>query len=463
MQKLTSVLLCLSVVACGGGSGGGSSNSSSPLTLNLNEAYASMLKNGNSVLYTLAGDCTGTSSQTSLPGYDGKNWANPPIEAAVVEKLQFDSLSTESKASVACSRVFNSNNGDINTTFYSKNYQTVVNSGGSNYWEVYSEQSPLPTTVTAGSSGTLYKWKNYQGASSTSGAPVTRGDVTYAVAADSDSSLLVTITETGYDEATGKLGWTWTTTYRLNSNNTLTNLSFAINATENSPLGAPLKVSGNSTSSVTLNAQAAQIATLSAARNYSYTVFDSDGNQCTPSANLSVAQISSVSGTTSKGVQYAKSNTTTFSPQAFTGNGRCSSFSLPLSENSYYDANYALVQQTTNNNASSSSTSVATSTSQAPASVSINSTGKLYAFDRFSSSNPTTPFASGNVIYYVGALSPTKLAFFEVQTKNYTNNGYTARQIFVSEMTQDSVLTPMYGYIRDSGTYRLIPTSLSSN
>lgn len=445
------------LVACGGGSGG-SSSSSSPTSLNLNAAYSSMLKNGRSALYTLAGDCTGYSSQTYLPAYAKKNYATPAVDVWAVEKVQFDTLSTASQSSKLCTEIFNSNNGNIEDDFFDPTNQTIVNPGGSGrYWKVYSNQAPLPTSVSAGSSGTLYTWKNYEGASSTDGDPVLTGSVTYSVAADSATSLLVTITETGYEFSSNKLSYTVSDTYRLNADNTLTALSFSIRATENSPIGLAGSVSGTATPAVTLNPQAARVASLTSGTTYRYNVFDGNGNQCSPVETITVTPLSSTAGTTSRGIAYAKSNLSTFNPSTLSGGGRCSSFNFPLTENAYYDVNYALVQQTTNNSGGSTSTSVATSSLPLPNSATIGANGLMYNFSRYGSSSD--PSSTGNMIYYVGAITPTKLAYFEVQTKNYIYESRVARQIFVSSAENDSSLTPIYGYVNEGSEMYLKPTN----
>lgn len=454
----TTVALSIATLlaACGGGSGG-SSSPAAPAALNLNAAYKSLIQGGDSVLYTLAGDCTGYSSQTALPAYDFKNWATPAVDVWAVDNVQFDTLSTASQASAGCTKLFNSNSNEVNREFYSPTNQTVVNSGGSgSYWTIYAEQNPMPTSVSAGSTGTLYTWKNYMGASSTAGNPVYTGTVNYSVKADTATTLLVDIIETSTEVATGKPAWTATKTYRLNANNSLTNLSFSIVASANSPINANIAVTGSATSAITLNAQAAKVASLNSGASYQFKVFDGSGNQCSPNLTQVFSALSSTGGTTSKGVVYAKSNTTTFNPQTFTGQGNCSSFNMPVSENTYYDVNYALVQQTSNNNGSSS-TNIAASSVPLPSAVTIGNTGQQYTFNRYGSS--TTPFASGNVIYYVGALTPNKLAFFDVQTKNYTDGSRAGRQIFVHSAESNNGTTPFYGYVNDGGTLYLIPTN----
>lgn len=446
------------VVACGGGSGG-SSSSSAPTSLNLNAAYASLINGGNSVLYTLSGDCTGYSSQTSLPAYSFKNFATPAVEVSAVDSIQFDTLSTASQTSEICKQIFNSNNNEVDRVFYSPTNQTIVNSGGtSSYWKIYSGQTPLPTSVSAGSAGTLYTWKDYQGASSMAGNPAYTGTVSYSVTADTATTLLVTITDSAIETASGKPAWTVATTYRLNANNTLTSTSISLKATENSPLKAAGSVVGTATSAVTLNAQAIQAATLTAGSTSRYTVFDGNMNQCAPNLTISTSALSSTAGTTSQGVAYAKSNQTTFSPSSLSGPGNCAGFNFPLSENAYFNENYLPVQETSVNS-DQTSTNINASLSPLPTTVTIGSNGQQYTFKRYSNTSPSTPFASGTATYFVGAITPDKLAFFDVQTKNYTNStDLPGRQIFVNTAEPNSSsMQPLYGYVNDGGRLYLIP------
>lgn len=458
IKSTVALSIAAMVVACGGG--GGSSSSSSPTSLNLNAAYASLINGGNSVLYTLSGDCTGYSSQTYLPAYNFKNFATPAVEVLAVDKVQFDTLSSASQTSEICKQIFNSNNNEVDRVFYSPTNQTIVNSGGSGrYWKIYFDQAPLPTAVSAGSSGTLYTWKDYQGASSTDGNPVYSGSVTYSVAPDTATSLLVTITETGYEVSSNKLAYTVSDTYRLNQNNTLTSVSFSAKATENSPIKAAGSVVGTATPAITLDAQAIKVASLNAGSTSRYTVFDGSMNQCTPNMTVSTSALSSIAGTTAQGVAYAKSNQTTFNPSSLSGPGACSGFNFPLSEYAYFNESYSSVQETSNNS-DQSSTNINASSVPLPTSATIGSNGQQYTFKRYSSSSPSTPFATGTSTYFVGAITPNKLAFFDVQTKNYTDaNDYPGRQIFVNTAETNSSMTPLYGYINDGGRMYLIPTN----
>ena len=78
----------------------------------------------------------------------------------------------------------------------------------------------MPTSVTAGSAGTIYTYQDFNGTSS----PVSSAIVTYAVSADSASTLLFTTTETS-TLVSGAPYFTVATTYRLNANNTLSEIS----------------------------------------------------------------------------------------------------------------------------------------------------------------------------------------------------------------------------------------------
>lgn len=129
-NKKNTLALAMVGILAGCGGGGGSSSSTAPTSLNLNAAYASLINGGNSVLYTLSGDCTGYSSQTSLPSYNYKNYATPAVEVLAVDNVQFDTLSTASQASAGCTQLFNSNNNEVDRVFYSPTNQTIVNNGG---------------------------------------------------------------------------------------------------------------------------------------------------------------------------------------------------------------------------------------------------------------------------------------------------------------------------------------------
>lgn len=459
MKKVLSSLVALSVVACGGG--GGSSGSAAPVSLNLNAAYSTMITGGNSVLYTLAGDCAGYSSQTSFPAYDTTNWATPAVPVLAVENLQLNTLDPASLEKTACTQVFNGDNGKVRRDFYNPATKTIVNSGGTgSYWQVYADQTPLPTSVTVGSSGTLYTWKDYNGAASTSGAPKETGAVTYSVIADTDSTLKVVMVETATNVATGKQAWRVATTYRLNSNNTLTPLSVEMRATPESNLKQALSVDGTATPSVTLNAQSINAASLNAGSNDSFNVYDDDENVCTPVANIVTTALTSSAGTTSRGVAYQKSNSSTFAPSTgYSGSNACLAFNLPQAESSYYDTNYALLQQTTNNR-DSVNTSVMQSSVALPTEVTINSNGTLYSFNRYSNSE-TTSYATGVGSYYVGALNPTTLVYFDIETKNYKNSSdKTARTIFAKSASQNNqVAKNVAGYVKDGYTYYFKPAA----
>ena len=89
---------------------------------------------------------------------------------------------------------------------------------------VYENQVALPTSVTAGSKGTYYTSKKYN-----SGNLVFNTVNTWEVKADTSTTLLYITTNTATTPG-GQLLYNSITTYRLNANNTLTDLRKNIQA-----------------------------------------------------------------------------------------------------------------------------------------------------------------------------------------------------------------------------------------
>lgn len=459
-KKHTLALAMVGVLAGCGGGGGSSSGGAAPTALNLNAAYSAMITGGNSVLYTLTGDCSGFLSQTFFPAYDTTNWASPAVAVLAVENMDLNTLDSASQAKSVCTQVLTGDNGKVRRNFYDPTTKLIVNEGHTTgtFWNVYADQTPLPTSVTVGSSGTLYTWKDYGGAASTSVTPKETGAVTYSVIADTGSTLKVIIAETATNVATGRQAWRVATTYRLNADNTLTALSVEMRATADSNLKQALSIDGIATPSITLNAQSIIAASLNAGSNEHFNVYDDDENVCTPVANIATSALVSSAGTTSRGVAYQKSNSSTFAPSSgYSGSNACLAFSLPQAENSYFDANYSLLQKTTTN-PNDISTSVMNSNVALPTNVTINSSGTLYSFNRYMNSE-TTAFATGTATYYVGALTPTTLVYFDIETKNDKDiSRRTARQIFARSASQNNQVAPLvWGYVRDGYTYYFQP------
>ncbi|MEI6147107.1 MAG: hypothetical protein WCP66_11855 [Methylococcales bacterium] len=213
---LITLFFALALVACGGG--GGDSSSTTAPTLNANAAFSTLLTSGSTATGTLTGSCSGSSIVTNSPSYLSKNYDG--ISALIVEYKRVDSLSAASLTQAACAAIFSSN-GQIQKAFYSPTTYLIMNEGGSTKGKVISGQQALPTSATAGTNGTLLSYLDYQGGATA----VTSGTLTYAVAADSASTLLVTAIEDVTVASSGAPYYRVTTTYRLNANNTLTELS----------------------------------------------------------------------------------------------------------------------------------------------------------------------------------------------------------------------------------------------
>ena len=223
MKKLIYLALPLLIAACGGG--GDSSSSSTPApTLNLNAAYVDYIKTGNTTTSTISGYCSGTSVVTNTAATLGKNGAG--VAAYIVNNTEKDTISASSPT-VCSTGIYDSNGGgQVYQLYYDPTTLLPISSAFTPKYYVYSSQQAAPTSVTAGSAGTLYTFQDYKGGAS----PVNSAIVTYAVSADSASTLLVTTTETSTVVSTGAPYYTLTTTYRLNANNTLSQISRKVQA-----------------------------------------------------------------------------------------------------------------------------------------------------------------------------------------------------------------------------------------
>jgi hypothetical protein len=199
----------ITLFACGGGS------SSSP-TLNLFAAYKTFAEEGYFLPGVISGYCQGTRAQTFQPGVpDGVN-PNSNEPAFIQNVSETDVLAP--------------NQSQLCRTFYSNPAFTVYFDPdaftpqsdliGSGY--VYANQVALPTSVTAGSKGTYYTSEKFD---TTGPNPVlvTKTVNTWEVKADTATTLLYITTNTATTPS-DQLLYKSITTYRLNANNTLTDL-----------------------------------------------------------------------------------------------------------------------------------------------------------------------------------------------------------------------------------------------
>jgi hypothetical protein len=430
------------LAACGGGSSGGGGAATTGPTLNLNAAYASLLTNGSSIAWTLSGDCTGTSVETFLPAYNSFNYATTPVAVLAVNKVQVDSISSTSKALAACNQIYNSNDGNqVFTDFYNPTTKIIVNEGGDKFFNVYSDQAALPTSVTVGSSGTLYTSKDFKGASSTTGTPSQTTTVTYAVTADTATTLLVTLTNTGKDGATGKTLFTFNNTYRLNANNTLTPLSYSGTTTADLTGIGALSVSATAAAApAPRNLGAAQIDFLSGASSAAYSYLN-DGEQC-GDAGIANTAISN------------SSSTRTFTTSNITDAAACKP--LPNTVTTTYGSAFQVVSSviagTNSNNQAYTVTNTAKSTpvsTALPNNATVGALGTLYEYTSTNTQSPT-----GKVTYFVGAGFGTSLTVYEITTP--TDGQFFRRQAIVSYIfNSDNTVAPGNVYLEDGST--LVP------
>jgi len=217
MKKLIFLAFPLFIAACGGG--GDSSSSSTPApTLNLNAAYVDYIKTGNTTTSTISGYCSGTTVVTNSAAYSGKNGAG--VNALKVNNNQVDTIPATNTA--LCKQIYDSNDGgQTYFNFYDATTSLPISDGYTPKYVVITGSQSFPTSVTAGSAGSFYTYQDFKGGTSA----VTSGVVTYAVSADSASTLLITITDTQTVISSGAPYATTATVYRLNANNTISQVS----------------------------------------------------------------------------------------------------------------------------------------------------------------------------------------------------------------------------------------------
>lgn len=217
MKKLIFLALPLIVIACGGGS------SSSP-TLNLFAAYKTFAEEGYFLTGVISGYCQGTRAQTFKPGIkDGDYPYDTNKKALIQEVSEIDALGPSQP--ILCNSFYSNPSF---TVYYDPATITPMSDLSGTGYE-YTNQVALPTSVTAGSKGTYYTSEKF----TTGDNPVLVFNTvnTWEVKADTPTTLLYITTNTATTPAPGgQLLYKSITTYRLNANNTLTDLKKNIQA-----------------------------------------------------------------------------------------------------------------------------------------------------------------------------------------------------------------------------------------
>jgi len=192
---------------CGGGS------SSAP-TLNLFAAWKTYTTEGYFLTGVISGYCQGTRAQTLKPVGLGQNVTTPPVSAFIQDVSEIDVLGPNQ--STLCTSLYGN---PAFRVYYDPVAFTPMTDGLEPKHYVYSNQVAHPTSVTAGSKGTFLTSLNYAGTAN----PVSKGVVSWEVKADTATTLLwiTTNTATTLDD---RLLFKSITTYRLNANNTITDL-----------------------------------------------------------------------------------------------------------------------------------------------------------------------------------------------------------------------------------------------
>ena len=223
--KLLGLLVVVVVGAFGVvGCGSSDSSSSTPPTVDLNAAQKAYVTSGFSQSGVISGYCKGTKTQDFTATVSGVNLAGLP--ALISDETEKDVLVNPTKF---CSEFYNSNVGQpdgIEKIYWDPSTIGLMTDGSNPRNYVYSNLTSFPSSVTVGSKGTASTYLNYFGQDEA----VTKGALTWSIAADTPTTLLWITVDTATLISSGELAYTSTTNYRLNADNTVTALDKTIKA-----------------------------------------------------------------------------------------------------------------------------------------------------------------------------------------------------------------------------------------
>jgi len=212
--KLGLALLSIAMLAaCGGGD---SSSSTSP-TLNLNSAWEKRVVGGSSVTGTISGYCQGTRVWTLTSSYSGTTLDGK--QALIENEYETDFMAANSNKFCTTYLYTSNNGGKVYQSYYDPKTYVPISSGSNPPTTVYLNQVPFPTSVSAGSSGTWHNTVTYE-----NGVPVAAGIQTWSVTADTPTTLMLITNDKAYTYVGNQLLYNQSNYYRLNADNTLTNL-----------------------------------------------------------------------------------------------------------------------------------------------------------------------------------------------------------------------------------------------
>ena len=211
LSLMTIVLLS----ACGGGES--SSTLPTPLTLNLNSAWEKHVVGGSSVTGAISGYCQGTRVWTLTSTYSGTTLDGKP--AIISNEYETDFMAADSNK-FCTTYLYNSNDGGkVYQSYYDPKTYVPISSGSNPPTTVYLNQVPFPNSVSAGSSGIWHNTVTYENS-----VPVASGIQTWSVTADTPTTLMLITNDKAYTYVGNQLLYNQSNYYRLNADNTLTNL-----------------------------------------------------------------------------------------------------------------------------------------------------------------------------------------------------------------------------------------------
>jgi Protein of unknown function (DUF1566) len=211
IKLLLVVLFSIAIIACGGG---GSSNPSTPppvtstLSFPFQGGFRTLVTNGNTTNYTIAGTCSGTGSDVRAT----------PV-ATTFEGVS--ALAVTATTTVNYTQCTATSGTATSTIYYDTNYANVGMSSSSQY-AVLTSTPVIPISVKVGDTGTYGTANIYMNSSKTTLQG--RFALSYAVEADTANTAIVVFITKKYD-VNSALQWTEQDRKRIASNGTLTSVS----------------------------------------------------------------------------------------------------------------------------------------------------------------------------------------------------------------------------------------------
>jgi len=173
------LLLLAGLSGCGGGGGGGAP--SGPVTSTLSFPFSSaentLIQNGWTKTFSVAGTCSGTGSLTATPATTPATFEGAAaLSNAETITISFTNCTPASAASTAAS-------------YYNSNYVPLGLSIVGSVYGVYLTPPTIPTSVTVGGTGVIGTVTLYT--DSTKATPSGREDISYVIQADTSTTAIV--------------------------------------------------------------------------------------------------------------------------------------------------------------------------------------------------------------------------------------------------------------------------------